>query len=364
MYSKPTERPCDTTCPTAVAYDAVVRLDPVRQTIMCSTSYPTCVYALCIRICKLAPPLLCKIVLPFNSAGFDNYAQLPHSERIELVRSASNCLSAWVRSEALQSKTESPLEQQSTEAASSDGKRQVERDMLEDRRQSGAQASSSQLSAAQALASSTWTTQGSYTTSSSNGSSNHGGAATVDDHPNTRGYASTGLGNTPKPASDSALNSHDGHSEQISTSFDALGIGSIAQAELPQPASVIQPHVQPLGYDEHQSSQAGPPVHTQNGTHGILSDSASASDTALLDQTTAQTIPSDVTFDGEATQQGAKKVVKPETIAFRDSFAQSAAHVKGGKASADARGVEQRTAAWHALRDSRLTASAFANALG
>ena len=337
----------------------------------------------CAYVCvNLHHPCHAKIVFPVISAGFDNYAQLPHSERIELVRSASNCLSAWVRSEALQSKAGFALEQPSIEAASSTGKRQVERDMLEERRLSGAQASSSQASAAhasangasasrpsagQASASSTWTTQGSYTKSASKGSSNHGRAATVDDHSNTRGYASSGLGNTPRPASGSALNCHDGHSEQISTSFDALGMGSIAQAELPQPASVIQPHVQPLGYDEHQSSQVGPPVHTQNGTHGIHSDSASASasDTALLGQTTAQTIPSDVTLDGEATlQQGLKKVVKPETIAFRDSFAQSAAHVKGGTASADARGVEQRTAAWHALRDSRLTASAFANALG
>lgn len=321
-----------------------------------------------------------KTASPVTPAGFDNYAQLPHSERIELVRSASNCLSAWVRSEALQSKTDSALEQPSTEAASSSGKRQVETDMLEERRQSGAQASSSQaspaqasangasasrLSAAQPSASHSWTTQGTSTSSASNGSSNNSRDLTSDDEPIARGYASSGLGQTLKPASDSALNSHDGQSEQISTSFDALSIGSIAQAELPQPASVIQPHVQPLGYDEYQSSQAGPPVHTQNCTHGILSDSASASDSALLDQTTAHTIPSNVTFDGEATlQQGSKKVVKPETIAFRDSFAHSAANVKGGTASADTRGVEQRTAAWHALRDSRLTASAFANALG
>lgn len=68
-----------------------------------------------------------------------------------------------------------------------------------------------------------------------------------------------------------------------------------------------------------------------------------------------------------------RRAIKPETLAFRESFAEAAASAAAADAAAAASAAsagmdmgagEQRTAAWHALRDSRLTASAFANALG
>eukprot|EP00887_Chlorella_sp_A99_P003016 scaffold9.g3016.t1 len=62
-----------------------------------------------------------------------------------------------------------------------------------------------------------------------------------------------------------------------------------------------------------------------------------------------------------------RRAVKPETLAFRQSFAEAAEAFQAAQArgsiSALADG-EQRTAEWRALRERRLTASAFSNALG
>ena len=77
----------------------------------------------------------------------------------------------------------------------------------------------------------------------------------------------------------------------------------------------------------------------------------------------------DSQLDAEATsdpaQPAEKKPVKPETLAFQTSFAQSAAAAAAASASKvdfDAGG--QRSQAWFDLRQGRLTASAFANAIG
>ena len=215
------------------------------------------------------------------------------------------------------------------------------------------------------------------------------------------------------------------------------GIGTIAQSALPQPASVIQPHVQPLGYGEQPPTQAIPPppsnmtqpqtyaqtLHEAGGSdswperHQVLEDTASTRptsdstssadplDAAAMPQKSATCSPlaepisqdspedvalspeviphntsgsdlfsagnmshgipySDLCGDEATAQQAAKKVVKAETIAFRDGFAQSAASAGGSSLALDVAGVEQRSAAWMAMRDSRLTASSFANALG
>ena len=216
------------------------------------------------------------------------------------------------------------------------------------------------------------------------------------------------------------------------------GVGTIPQSALPQPASVIQPHVQPLGYDEQQPTQATPPplntTQTQTQTHAqtlhnavgseswpehpqvldnttpthSTSGSSSSSDAldagampqtnavaSSLSEATSQVSPEDVAFNPEAmphnapgsdvlsagvmsqgvpdsdllgieatAQQASKKVVKAATIAFRDGFAQSAASADGTTLALSVAGVEQRSAAWMAMRDSRLTASSFANALG
>ena len=61
----------------------------------------------------------------------------------------------------------------------------------------------------------------------------------------------------------------------------------------------------------------------------------------------------------------AKKLVMPETLAFQASFALSAAAAaKAAGSKIDFQAGGQRSQAWFDLRQSRLTASAFANAIG
>ena len=60
-----------------------------------------------------------------------------------------------------------------------------------------------------------------------------------------------------------------------------------------------------------------------------------------------------------------QKAVKAETLAFQASFAQAAAAVEADRpAVVDFAMAGQRTEMWHTMRQGRLTASAFANALG
>lgn len=63
--------------------------------------------------------------------------------------------------------------------------------------------------------------------------------------------------------------------------------------------------------------------------------------------------------------------VKVTTLRMREQFLaiamEAAAEIAASEEKGDAASMssgEQRTAEWHALRDSRLTASAFSNALG
>jgi putative phage-type endonuclease len=61
-----------------------------------------------------------------------------------------------------------------------------------------------------------------------------------------------------------------------------------------------------------------------------------------------------------------RRVVKPETVAFRKQFAEAAAALNSGQLAplGDLAAGEQRTQQWLSLRERRLTASAFAKALG
>ena len=56
--------------------------------------------------------------------------------------------------------------------------------------------------------------------------------------------------------------------------------------------------------------------------------------------------------------------MRPETLAFKRMFLAAAAAAAGAKRAEILAEGDQRTAAWLALRETRLTASAFGNALG
>ena len=69
--------------------------------------------------------------------------------------------------------------------------------------------------------------------------------------------------------------------------------------------------------------------------------------------------------DAAGVFQQAKKVVNPETLAFRANFAHAAAAAAESAGSkVELKAGEQRSPEWFALRQGRLTASTFANALG
>lgn len=61
---------------------------------------------------------------------------------------------------------------------------------------------------------------------------------------------------------------------------------------------------------------------------------------------------------------GRRRAVRPETRAFRRAFLAAAAAAAGAPRQELLADGDQRTAAWLALRETRLTASAFGNALG
>ena len=150
----------------------------------------------------------------------------------------------------------------------------------------------------------------------------------------------------------------------LSTSAHIAGLGQIPETALPQPATTIQSHVQPRGQNE--DTDALPYSHDQ-GSNALPGSGAVAQfhfERAQLDNLDGD--GQQAIEDDEATlpsQQTNRKEVKPETIAFRQSFALSAAGMSLNT-PLQTEHVDQRSSEWMAMRDGRLTASAFANALG
>lgn len=103
-------------------------------------------------------------------------------------------------------------------------------------------------------------------------------------------------------------------------------------------------------------------VHSSNGlsqSKDALTDSMAGVQSSSSEN---DALPS--SLEGEP-EGKAQKAVKAETLAYQASFAQAAAAGKAdGTAGVDFATAGQRTEVWHTMRQSRLTASAFANALG
>lgn len=93
-------------------------------------------------------------------------------------------------------------------------------------------------------------------------------------------------------------------------------------------------------------------------TEGALSSSTEAA----VSSSTEDALSSSTEDKSEGKVQ---KALKAETLAFQASFAQAAAADKADRpAGVDFATAGQRTEAWHNMRQGRLTASSFANALG
>lgn len=66
----------------------------------------------------------------------------------------------------------------------------------------------------------------------------------------------------------------------------------------------------------------------------------------------------------EADSQNGRRPVRAKTLAFKRMFLAAAAAAAGANPQGALAEGDQRTAAWLVLRETRLTASAFGNALG
>lgn len=283
-------------------------------------------------------------------------------------------------------------QQQPTDPINSTDHPSVDLSLQAESQQSGAHPSSSQSPSA-------------YTGHDSSNSS--GIASAISSTEPTSAYdpfmGSTQSLNPAQPLPEIARQGEDHLSQLASTTLHLAGFGDVPQAELPQPGTVIQPYVQPLGHDEQDpavqhAQQAQHPFleheQAQQAQHPFLDhdaqqptvagasvssqalDPAALGSSDLLEDLSLPGNPAAILLsqqgyfnsgdddDAAESQPSGKKIVKAETIAFRESFAQAAASLVVGDMPLVTEGIQQRSDAWMAMRDSRLTASSFCNALG
>ena len=126
-------------------------------------------------------------------------------------------------------------------------------------------------------------------------------------------------------------------------------------------------------YDASVDVLSSTDAAVQNATHleSVLPDAAGGQTATESSLDMSASSNADFTAQPDDTETtslevpAAKKLVTPETLAFQASFALSAAAAaKAAGSKIDFQAGGQRSQAWFDLRQSRLTASAFANAIG
>ena len=156
------------------------------------------------------------------------------------------------------------------------------------------------------------------------------------------------LAGSPAQATASAVSStrHDAQELEDATSIDL----PLQRLNL-QKESNLMPEA--LEVDSSSSSSSGLSQSEDGAINSLAGVQLSSTDNAFSSS-----------VEGEP-EGKVQKAVKAETLAFQASFAQAAAADKADRpAGADFAMAGQRTETWHAMRQGRLTASAFANALG
>ena len=345
-------------------------------------------------------------------SGFQLYETLSPFERTELVHSATQYVSAWLAKPLVLPQGQQSLRSADRREASSP--LPMSQQLLLERQQSGASASSSQSQHTQNAVSTSPAPEPSSKLHSSNGGHLHASSTSAPNTPLQHSSSST-----EGPMSASAYEPV-GHTQEPSPAASTTAIGSLENehtASSVSAAEAAQQH-QPLDDIKVLGEEAAVPSSTPPQTLASPAAQATASpstsyqvqelDNAIVSdlslqhlslQTESRALPeawevhssnglsqaedglTDSTAAGvqlsssgddvlpssiEGEPEGkAQRAVKAETLAFQASFAQAAA---AGKADGTA-GVEfatagQRSEAWHTMRQSRLTASAFANALG
>ena len=304
-------------------------------------------------------------------AGFTAYSKLAHLERVELVQSARDCLTVWTKSIAFTDEAAGSNEQLLSAVPPSSKLDSSGPSPVEIRQQSGAQASASTLQPA--LSASSGASKGMTPSQANSYGHSHRSTARNGhliaapqqaDHHSHGGSASAQPSGTLVPSPWKPNATDDTGSGVLSTSACIAGLGQIPETTLPQPATTIQSHVQPLGHNDYTDAPPDSQSHIRNGLPRSGTFAQLHLDEARLDFPNRD--GQQVTEDDGATlqqQQTNRKEVKPETVAFRQNFALSAAEINVSTPLRTEH-VDQRSSEWMAMRDGRLTASAFANALG
>ena len=345
----------------------------------------------------------------FGLAGFQMYERLDRSRRAELVQSASRCLSVWMANPPLAPTPDQPKLQSTDHTDAQDGTHAAQTQQLAERQQSGFSASSSNrphtdaCSPAEdsAAAGSTPVLSSSDSNGThsvlgqavkgqavgrSNGTSQHNSMATVNPPAASEPSAAAELADTTAPklaARDTAadvdpLTLMNARSSQSVDSIKVLGdepstdtailqnFPFVATAKLTAASDTDQARPDSGNAQQHADASNGvlPSIQNLNLQQGDDSDRSSSGTLSGVDVTQSE----DALLDGdteESLEGNREKAIKAETLAFQASFAQSAA--VGGAADkdgADFASVSQLSDDWHVLRQGRLTASTFANALG
>ena len=331
-----------------------------------------------VAICPLFEPII--TVAP----GFQAYEGLTRYQRADLVQSASNCLSAWMAmaNPSLvnrQLSTSPPSAQTQALASVSVAEQQQQ---LDDRRSSSMTASTSQA-ASKPAAFSTATAAASTGTGSTFRQPFRAQSAYSNASPGLDSLHEVALNGVSQqaPAEDTSAGLPAEQTSKHPVSTAGVPLSQLLADPLKvlgeEPDPIASQHASSLSTAESLVPDTSSPsasdcsLHSQHtdkdGTphptkHGEL-DSV-PHDSAFPLSSAAQ--PEDPSHDQPPSSQGSagKKAKRPELLAFETSFAQAAAAAEAADTRVDVEAGGQLSEEWHALRQGRLTASTFANALG
>lgn len=331
------------------------------------------------------------------------YETLSQFERAELVHSATQCVSAW-----LAKPLAAPQPQHNTWAPPPLPyvQQQQQQQQLFERQQSGASASTSQspdtLSPSHEAASQRHSTNGALHPSNTPAHDRADNYSTSIELPPALSATLQGQSSNhtmgPSQQHPAALNSW----ENQETSASVSAVVPARQERPLDDVKVMGEEPRPLhdanifsSTDQHTafpsitqlSNSPEPPILSASGelSHQAHEDEDTTTSTLPLQLLSVQEESSSMSNDlehhsrsdssqpegevsgsteDEAEDKG-QKAVKPETLAFQATFAQAAAVNQSQSLSGlDFAAAGQRTEVWHAMRQGRLTASSFANALG
>lgn len=331
------------------------------------------------------------------SSGFHMYERLTQYQRAELVQSASQCLSVWMSKPLFAANQDQHRHDGAQDAAQVNSHSDLNQ---LPRQQSGLSASTSEAQHRDALSpadNSAWSRNRLETTAASRSPADHTRQHSIDAASGSAASANmqaVDIGRKAMPLAAGTTTSSNLEHQEPSASFlpgKAAGQSPVVDSlkVMGEEPSVDAAHTLPIAPAASQASSTDPQLtskaqskssYTAHIEHTELNSALrhfqdlnlqeeSSSSAAAVDVSgTTDSIQSvDELPVGAADQPEGKaqKALKAETFAFQAAFAQSAAaDTTASNTGTNAVAIGQRTEEWFAMRQGRLTASSFANALG